>query len=283
LDIFGDPVINPKKWPLVSFSNIGEFKSGGTPSKENSLYWIGSFPWISPKDMKRDYINDSIDHISDIVFQKTSLKKIDPKSILIVIRGMILAHSFPVAINNVPVAINQDMKAIIPSPKYKSEYLLICLKLMKNLILQYVSTAAHGTKKINADSLRKIMIPCPQLSIQIEFIKLTHKLGIIRLELEKERNQIKNLFDSIVQKVFKGELSFNIDFELDALLKEVDFNKIKSDKVYLQRLVDRLKEQEFQNKEIYDTAKTILFKLLKEGDLVTQEYNDTLKSISLVS
>lgn len=36
-------------------------QGGGTPSKQNPLFWDGSIPWISPKDMKSREICNSID------------------------------------------------------------------------------------------------------------------------------------------------------------------------------------------------------------------------------
>lgn len=238
--------------------------------------------------MKSDYLNDSLDHISEIVFKETSLKKIETESILIVVRGMILAHSFPVAINNIPVAINQDMKAISPSENYLPVYLLSCLQIMREWILQYVSTAAHGTKKLNADSLEKIMIPCPPMNNQIIFKHITEKYLKIRNRLFDGQNEIKNFHNSILQKVFNGELNFNIDIELDALIKEIDLQrkendlrKIISDIAYLQRLIDRLNNQEFKDRELYDKAKHAVFQLLKEDNIIVQEYDEDTKSLKL--
>jgi type I restriction enzyme S subunit len=291
LDMFGDPVKNPKGWPIEPFNKIGEFKSGGTPSKENSNYWSGSFPWVSPKDMKVDYVYDSIDHISETVFSETSLKKVVPGNILIVVRGMILAHSFPVAINKVDIAINQDMKAIFPSANYESEYLLSCLKIMKGWILQYISTAAHGTKKLNSDSLEKIILPCPPLKNQKEFVEISAKINVIKFKVSKEYDNTKNLFESILQKVFNGQLNFNVDFELDALIREIDLqkkendlSKIVGDIAYLQRLIDKLNSQEFKEKELYDKAKHGVFQLMamkEEESKVIQEYDEKSKSLKL--
>ncbi|MGF2684077.1 restriction endonuclease subunit S [Acinetobacter johnsonii] len=123
IDMFGDPVSNPKGFKTIEFSKIGKWKSGATPSKANDDFWIGKFPWVSPKDMKTDHIFDAQDHISEIVFKETNLKKIDKGHLLIVVRGMILAHSFPTAINEVPISINQDMKAIEPIDDINVVYL----------------------------------------------------------------------------------------------------------------------------------------------------------------
>ena len=35
------------------------------PSKENAFYWNGSIPWVSAKDMKRLFLDDAEDHITE--------------------------------------------------------------------------------------------------------------------------------------------------------------------------------------------------------------------------
>lgn len=75
LEMFGDPVRNVRGWDTLPFSQTGQFASGGTPSKIRDDYWIGDYPWVSPKDMKVPKIFDSEDHIAAKVFDETSLKR----------------------------------------------------------------------------------------------------------------------------------------------------------------------------------------------------------------
>ncbi|EAW4493673.1 restriction endonuclease subunit S, partial [Salmonella enterica] len=106
------PFVTPNHWEWVRFGEIGEIKGGGTPSKNNSAFWEGDIPWVSPKDMKVDYISKSELSISQDAVQNSSVTLISEESLLFVVRGMILAHTFPVAIAKKEVTINQDMKAI---------------------------------------------------------------------------------------------------------------------------------------------------------------------------
>ncbi|RVQ72872.1 restriction endonuclease subunit S [Sinorhizobium medicae] len=101
------PFSIPKNWRWARLSTLGEMKGGGTPSKSRSDFWDGSTPWVSPKDMKIDFLADAQLHITEEAIAVSSAKLIAPKSLLFVVRGMILAHSFPAAVNLVPVAINK--------------------------------------------------------------------------------------------------------------------------------------------------------------------------------
>ena len=86
----------PDGWHYVALGNLGEWGSGGTPSKSNPRFWTdGTIPWVSPKDMKLSELADSEDHITSAALSQTSLKLLPPDTILFVVRGMILAHTFP--------------------------------------------------------------------------------------------------------------------------------------------------------------------------------------------
>jgi len=102
----------PEHWEATKLKYVAEFSGGGTPPKENPDYWNGSIPWISPKDMKYEVVTDSIDHITTEGLENSATKLIDSGSVLLVTRSGILRHTIPVGINNVPVSLNQDMKAL---------------------------------------------------------------------------------------------------------------------------------------------------------------------------
>ncbi len=207
LDTFGDPVKNEKYWKTIPFLDAGKFNSGGTPSKERADYWDGTYPWVSPKDMKVSKIVDSQDHISSIVFQETNLKRIPRNHLLIVVRGMILAHSFPVAINDVEVAINQDMKAILPKNNLNIVFLEHCLGAMKRQILDLISTAGHGTRKFDTSAMKKLLIPIPPLKLQTQFAQIVEKTEALKTQYQQSLQELENLYDSLGQKAFNGELS----------------------------------------------------------------------------
>lgn len=289
LEMFGDPVKNRKDWPLISLSKIGKYFSGGTPSKNEEKYWNGYFPWVSPKDMKLDYIQDSLDHIAEVVFDETSIKIIPANSVLFVVRGMILAHSFPVAINEVPVAINQDMKAVVLSEEFSPEFILQCLKIMKPWLLVYVSTAGHGTKKLNQDAIDKIHIIAPPIDLQNNFAEKSVKINLLKKNIKKNNNQLKFLQNSLFQRAFSGKLDLDVSIELDALLKEIDLQKSENDlfsittnEAYLLNLVDRLNNQKFESQDLYDKAKHVAFQLLKIEERLVQEYNEQTQSLKLL-
>jgi type I restriction enzyme S subunit len=141
-------------------------RGGATPDKGKPEYWEGEIPWVSPKDMKIAKIFDSEDHISEDGLRNSPLSLIPASSLLIVVRGMILAHSFPVAISMRELTINQDMKALVCSNRIKAEYLYWALCGFSNALVALADESAHGTKKIESSMLARFSILVPPLAEQ---------------------------------------------------------------------------------------------------------------------
>ena len=160
------PFVTPNNWEWVRFGEIGEIKGGGTPSKNNSAFWEGDIPWVSPKDMKVDYISKSELSISQDAVQNSSVTLISEESLLFVVRGMILAHTFPVAISKKEVTINQDMKAI-STDLYHPDFLIKMMQACSIRVLSLVDRSSHGTCKLVSDKLFSLVLPLPPLKEQL--------------------------------------------------------------------------------------------------------------------
>jgi type I restriction enzyme S subunit len=206
LNLFGDPVNNPRRLDQIVLTECARFISGGTPSKSNPSFWDGTFPWVSPKDMKVETISDTEDHVSEVVFEQTNLKRIQAGTPLIVVRGMILAHTVPVAMTAREVAINQDIKAIRFDERVDPLFAFWCLKVQQNEILNRVDTAAHGTKRLDIDRLGSLRITIPRSDEQRSFVSIVRKHDAFRELLRRAIVKSEAMFASLSQRAFRGEL-----------------------------------------------------------------------------
>lgn len=152
----------------TTVAKAGKWMTGNTPSRQDPSNWGGSFPWVSPKDMKVDVLHDSEDHLTE---QGVGLATIVPSgSLMIVVRGMILAHTFPVCITARKMAFNQDMKTLIPNERFKVEYIFHWFKWITNPILNKTSTTSHGTKRLMMDDFTNFQLPELSIEDQEQFI-----------------------------------------------------------------------------------------------------------------
>lgn len=163
IDWLGDV---PKHWGFRKLGFMVKMRGGATPSKSNDAYWNGDIPWVSPKDMKVRQIADSEDHVSELALEETSLQLINPPVVLMVVRGMILAHTFPVAITQAPVTINQDMKALTSDADCTPAYMLNLLDGISRAILGIVEGSAHGTRVLRMPLWKHVGVYVPDIAEQ---------------------------------------------------------------------------------------------------------------------
>jgi len=156
----------PAHWHERKLGYLVRMVSGSTPDKGNSAYWQGETPWVSAKDMKTSTISDSEDHISDAAVRQCGMRVLPRGTVLVVVRGMILAHTFPVGLTTTPVTINQDMKALLPNPDCAPEFLAEVLRGTSRMVLALVEDSAHGTKCLRSDLWKGLWLFLPPLPEQ---------------------------------------------------------------------------------------------------------------------
>jgi type I restriction enzyme, S subunit len=172
----------PTGWRMRRIDDVCRIRSGGTPPKDDLALWAGTFPWASGKDLKRHRLTDTVDHITHEA--ATSFSEIAPAgSVLALVRGMGLANSFAVSLIERPMAFNQDLKALIPSDEVTGPFLVHALRFAGRRMLQNVTAAAHGTKRLGQDDLRRFELPVPSVQEQTSIAEFLDSL-IAAIELE---------------------------------------------------------------------------------------------------
>ena len=161
VEMFGDPVHNDKSWETDTVENLcKEIYGGGTPSKSHQEYYDnGDIPWVSSKDMKSDVISDSQIHITQLGVDNSTAKMVPINSVIMVIRSGILKHTLPVAINSVPVTVNQDLKVFIPGERILTRFLAIQFKMQEKDILSGVRAVTADNIEFNSLKQRHMIVP----------------------------------------------------------------------------------------------------------------------------
>lgn len=157
----------PEHWEVRKLKQVMSFIGGGTPDKSKEEYWNGTIPWVSPKDMKSDDIFETQDQITQAAIQGSSTNLVPSGSILIVVRSGILKHSIPIAITRVSVAINQDMKALIPKISLDTGYFVSFVRGCKNDLLILWTKQGATVESIENSLMVNTLIPFPPFEEQV--------------------------------------------------------------------------------------------------------------------
>jgi len=199
-----------KGWVEKRLDQVCTFSSGGTPSKSKRSYWSGEIPWVSGRDMKSTQLSDSLLHISRSAVDESSTRMAPAGTLLILVRGMGLAHGAQIAELMVPCAFNQDIRAIHPEPDLIPRYLLFALRDRINLSGNVLSSAAHGTLKIDSDELKSVMIPVPSRGHQQRVVATIDSFSEETQRLESIYQQklaaLGELKKSLLHQAFSGAL-----------------------------------------------------------------------------
>ena len=201
----------PAHWDAPKMWRISQATSGGTPDKEKLEYWDGGIPWVSPKDMKRRVIDSSEDTITERAVRETGIKLIAPPVVLIVVRGMILAHTFPVATTTVPVTINQDMKALRFRQQVEPVFAAWLFEgVGKRILGAVVEEAAHGTRVIRMDQWRAVVVPLPPLSeeraIAAFLDRETARIDALIAKVREAIDRLKELRTALISAAVTGKI-----------------------------------------------------------------------------
>ena len=202
IEMFGEPVNNDKVWAKDSVERLcREIYGGGTPSKSHPEYYEGGkIPWITSKDMKTDILIDSQIHINEDGVANSTARIVPKNSVIMVIRSGILKHTLPVAINAVPVTVNQDLKVFVAGNRIVTKFLAYQFKMMERDILSGVR--AVTADNIEFDALKRRELIVPPIELQQEFADFVRQVDKSKLAVQKSLEKTQQLFDSLMQKYF---------------------------------------------------------------------------------
>jgi len=198
----------PAGWAEAALGDLGIWVGGTTPSKSNPAFWEpGTTPWASPKDMKRDLIIDTEDRVSEVALDRGAAVLVPAGSVLVVTRSGILQHSVPTAVAGVDLAINQDIKALIPAAGINPMFVAEQLRAAQNSILEAAAKVGATVESLDLARLSAFKI---RLAPEREQHRIVERLKTIKGALARSRaelQRIDNLVASTRGAIVERELS----------------------------------------------------------------------------
>ena len=186
-------------FPTQPLKNVTNSFSGGTPSKDVDEYWNGNIPWASPKDIKEFYLSCTEDYITKEGLNNSSSKIANCGSVLLVVRSGILQHTIPVSVCTVPMAINQDIKVLIPNNNLLPEFLGYYFIVFNEKVLPRIVKHSTTVQSINTFELEKLPIPLPSLDVQQKIITIMNEAYEQKCQKEQEAQLLlNNISDYII-------------------------------------------------------------------------------------
>ena len=211
LEMFGDPVTNPKGWEILKLRDVvkASLNGFGRRSQEN----LEKMPIVLRiKDIQNGHIDFSSPRrisMSSEEFQKYKLENNDFLYVRVNGSLELVGQSaiFPkiqeeVTFSDHIVRVRFNQTKVCPmyihvlsqTPYFRS-----------NLLKQVVTTA--GQNSLGFNRLAQILIPVPPISLQQKLTEIIEKIEFLKKNQYQSQQQIDNLFNILMQKAFKGELT----------------------------------------------------------------------------
>ena len=191
-------------WVDTILGQLVEFQSGGTPSKSIPAFWNGSIPWVTAKDMKQLFLDDTEDHITSAAVGDGA-NRVPAGTVLMLTRGMTLLKDVPICILRRPMSFNQDVKAIRPKEILDSRFLPWLLLGSKERLLGMVDIAGHGTGKLNTDELKALGIAIPPPAEQLKIADCLKSLDELISAQRRKVTALKAQKKGLMQHLFPRE------------------------------------------------------------------------------
>lgn len=204
LDMFGDPVTNPKGWPVRKMEEVTDIVSGATPRTDNPSFWDGDVNWVTPKELsglESIYIGTTERRITRQGLESCAASILPAGSVLFSSRAPI-GHT---AICTIPMATNQGFKSFVPHQQViEPHYLLFWLRLRRSF-LESLGTGATF-KEVSKAVVGRIDITVPPFDLQSAFAKRVVRIEMMRQVHQREAGALDTLFASLQHRAFQGDL-----------------------------------------------------------------------------
>ena len=202
VEMFGDPVINPKGWKVVTIGDIvTEVKYGTSkPAVEG-----GRYPYLRMNNLTVDghlnlddlkYIDIPDDEIEKCVVRKGDVLFNRTNSIELVGKTVVFDLPEEMVIAGYIIRIRLNEKIL---PEVLSQYMN--LEALKD-ILRSMAKGAVNQANINAQELQSIKVYLPDMELQKQFIEIRKQVNKSKVKVQKALDETQKLFDSLMQQYF---------------------------------------------------------------------------------
>lgn len=210
LDMFGDPVTNPKGWPRAALPDVAEkFTDGPFGSNLKSSHYVEEGVRVIRLQNigVGSLLDDDLAFISEEHYQSLPRNHCQPGDVIVGtlgdpnLRACIIPEGLSAALNKA------DCLLFRPSDdKVLAEY--ICWLLNNPSLVESAAGLVRGQTRgrISLGRLKELEIPIPSLSEQERFRSVVRKLLDVQVKINSSCGGFSDAFSSLSQKAFSGQL-----------------------------------------------------------------------------
>lgn len=206
LEMFGEPVKNEIGWEVCNLSELGSLDRGVSKARpRNSPELLGGiYPLIQTGDVTNAgiYITEFKQTYSELGLKQS---KLWPKGTMLI---TIAANIAQTSILSFDACFPDSVVGFVTNQKKSNVlYVHFLFKFFQAFLEGKASQTAQ--KNINLEILRTLKVPCPPIELQTQFAQIVEKTEALKSQYQQSLQELENLYGSLSQKAFRGELIKN--------------------------------------------------------------------------
>ncbi|MDC0962936.1 restriction endonuclease subunit S [Euryarchaeota archaeon] len=207
LEMFGDPVVNPKQWKLVSMKDLADkIGSGSTPRGGKKSYVENGISLVRSMNIHDDrFVEKDLAKITDEQANLLNNVILNENDVLLNITGASVCRCAVVPSQILPARVNQHVCILRPKTTIiKSEYLLHCLisANYKKMLLQLSGGGGATREALTKEQIKHLQIPIPPIEMQNKFVKFIQSVNDLTLSANRKIQSNKDLCNSAAQLIY---------------------------------------------------------------------------------
>ncbi len=200
----------PEGWEFRPVGTMFKLCGGGTPYMGEPRNWGGSIPWLSSGDIKTDRITGASKCITQEGLDSSSAKLCQAGTVILVVRSGILKHTLPVAVLDIPAAINQDIRALDSGNREVNEWLALAFRAFSPAILEQ-NREGTTVQSVKTETIQNFSLPLPPLAEQRRIVaaveRILGKVSTARARLERVPTTLKRFRQAVLAAACSGRLT----------------------------------------------------------------------------
>lgn len=199
VEMFGNPRINPNKYPTKLIKDTCIVITGNTPSRKVHEYYGDAIEWIKTDNIVSSLLYPTVASESLSDSGKAVGRAVDAGAILMACIAGSVASIGRVCITDREVAFNQQINAIVPK-EYDVRFLHALLQISKDYLVEDINMSLKGI--ISKSKLEEKEFIVPSMEEQVGFADFVKQIDKSKVAIQAALDKTQLLFDSLMQKYF---------------------------------------------------------------------------------
>lgn len=215
LEMFGDPGINPKKWPVKKLEEyieyMGDIGSNGSNemvAKNLEMLDVEDYAiMIRTTNLTRNDFTNNIKYVTQKTYEFFKKSKIYGGEIIMNKIGSAGDFWLMPKLNR-PVTLGLNQLVIRPR-NLPTLYLFHYLSTDYGRMIVKAQAKGATTKSITKTAVKALPLMYPPVELQNKFVSIVEKTEALKTQYQQSLQELENLYGSLSQKAFRGELSIS--------------------------------------------------------------------------